>query len=179
MSRLSVLSSITVLGKWDGSASGKVLSRIAAIIPILLLSGGCGASAACGYLSAEEAEAALEYAASFDGTEQHYNGLAHHEFCAMGWCEDMCQVPGTEFSFNAISAAVFPLRFPNINSCIACARQIGRQAWANCGNGTCDPDETCGRCPSDCPICDICGNGICENSESCFSCYADCPVCDN
>ena len=68
-----------------------------------------------------------------------------------------------------------------------------------CGDGTCDPDESCYSCSSDCgceegSVCDssvsqtnnkgcvseedigkpVCGDGTCDPDESCNSCEADC-----
>lgn len=41
-----------------------------------------------------------------------------------------------------------------------------------CKNGTCDPDETCWTCPTDCQC--ACGDGVCTHGEACASCPADC-----
>jgi alpha-galactosidase len=41
-----------------------------------------------------------------------------------------------------------------------------------CGNGTCDPGETCWTCPADCAC--ACGDGVCTHGEACFNCPADC-----
>ena len=41
-----------------------------------------------------------------------------------------------------------------------------------CGNGTCDPGETCWTCPADCAC--RCGDGVCTHGEACFNCPADC-----
>ncbi|MCH9685977.1 MAG: metallophosphoesterase [Deltaproteobacteria bacterium] len=48
-----------------------------------------------------------------------------------------------------------------------------------CGNGACDPGETCSDCPADCGPCDGlgCGNAQCEAQESCEDCPADCGEC--
>jgi hypothetical protein len=53
-----------------------------------------------------------------------------------------------------------------------------------CGDGICDPGESCSNCPADCGTCSpVCGNGICEAGETCSNCPADCgtcaPVCGN
>jgi len=44
-----------------------------------------------------------------------------------------------------------------------------------CGDGLCDPVETCDSCPEDCDAC--CGNGICQPTfgEHCGNCPGDCP----
>ena len=41
-----------------------------------------------------------------------------------------------------------------------------------CGNGACDPGETCWTCPGDCAC--ACGDGVCTHGEACFNCPADC-----
>src|SRR5689334_8630447 len=49
---------------------------------------------------------------------------------------------------------------------------------AACGDGTCDPGETCSTCADDCGACSAsCGNGTCGEGESCSSCPADCGTC--
>lgn len=48
-----------------------------------------------------------------------------------------------------------------------------------CGNGTCDPAETCNDCPADCGPCgDPCGDGECSEEETCASCPTDCGFCE-
>ena len=44
-----------------------------------------------------------------------------------------------------------------------------------CGNGVCDPGETCWTCPADCAC--KCGDGVCTHGESCATCPVDCD-CD-
>jgi len=47
-----------------------------------------------------------------------------------------------------------------------------------CGNGECDPGESCRNCPEDCGSCGpVCGNGECESGETCFNCAKDCGEC--
>ncbi len=48
---------------------------------------------------------------------------------------------------------------------------------AGCGNGVCDPTETCMGCASDCGAC--CGNGGCQPAlgEDCMTCASDCGSC--
>ncbi len=43
-----------------------------------------------------------------------------------------------------------------------------------CGDGVCQPAETCQDCPGDCPVC--CGDGQCllRDAESCVTCEPDC-----
>ncbi len=55
----------------------------------------------------------------------------------------------------------------------------GEPGCEGCGNGMCDPDESCSACPADCGPCDDegCGNGLCEADESCEDCAADCGEC--
>lgn len=59
----------------------------------------------------------------------------------------------------------------NVTLTVECQQPTG------CGNGICNPGETCGTCPKDCGAC-ACGDGICQaGSEDCSSCGADCGVC--
>ena len=37
----------------------------------------------------------------------------------------------------------------------------------SCGDGTCNGDETCESCGSDCGACEYCGDGSCNNGEDC------------
>ena len=46
-----------------------------------------------------------------------------------------------------------------------------------CGDGTCNPQEDCTSCVSDCGVCTNCGNGTCETGETCTSCASDCGAC--
>jgi uncharacterized repeat protein (TIGR03806 family) len=46
-----------------------------------------------------------------------------------------------------------------------------------CGDGTCNPQEDCGSCSSDCGICTTCGNATCEAGETCSNCATDCGAC--
>jgi hypothetical protein len=46
-----------------------------------------------------------------------------------------------------------------------------------CGNGTCDCEETCASCPSECGACQICGDGSCDFPEDGCSCSVDCGIC--
>lgn len=51
------------------------------------------------------------------------------------------------------------------------------ECW-RCGNGKCDPNESCSSCAGDCGQCPpVCGNGKCETGESCSSCSSDCGSC--
>lgn len=47
-----------------------------------------------------------------------------------------------------------------------------------CGNGVCDPDETCLTCPTDCGLCMYCGDGVCTDYENCVICPEDCGSCN-
>ena len=48
----------------------------------------------------------------------------------------------------------------------------------SCGDGVCDPGEGCVACPGDCPQCGgLCGNGVCDPGEACVGCPGDCPRC--
>ena len=50
-----------------------------------------------------------------------------------------------------------------------------------CGDGICDPDETCASCAQDCGTCPppppTCGDGTCNGDETCESCPTDCGAC--
>ena len=49
---------------------------------------------------------------------------------------------------------------------------------ASCGNGTCDPGESCETCAGDCGDCPAtCPNGECDPGESCSICPSDCGPC--
>jgi len=54
---------------------------------------------------------------------------------------------------------------------------------SSCGDGTCNVNESCSSCVSDCGACvplgSVCGNDICESDESCSSCSRDCDSCDD
>ncbi len=50
----------------------------------------------------------------------------------------------------------------------------------SCGDGSCDPDESCADCPEDCAACPAsCGDATCDADESCKSCPGDCGICPN
>jgi hypothetical protein len=49
-----------------------------------------------------------------------------------------------------------------------------------CGDNTCDNNETCNSCQTDCGVCPVesfCGDNTCDNNETCNSCQADCGAC--
>lgn len=52
--------------------------------------------------------------------------------------------------------------------------------FATCGDGTCEPGETCNVCPQDCNACTcvpadtVCGDGVCAEPENSTACPADC-----
>ncbi len=49
-----------------------------------------------------------------------------------------------------------------------------------CGDGTCNGNETCTTCGTDCGICpSYCGDKVCDNDENCGNCSDDCggPSC--
>ena len=49
-------------------------------------------------------------------------------------------------------------------------------AQPHCGDGVCDPLETCRMCPGDCGACAaVCGDTFCDPSETAASCPGDCP----
>jgi hypothetical protein len=52
-----------------------------------------------------------------------------------------------------------------------------------CGDATCDTEESCDTCVSDCGICPsepepaVCGDRVCDTSETCSTCEQDCGAC--
>ncbi|MFH1450709.1 MAG: DUF1554 domain-containing protein, partial [archaeon] len=49
-----------------------------------------------------------------------------------------------------------------------------------CGDGTCNADEDCNTCESDCGACiSFCGDGTCDADEDCNTCSGDCGLCEN
>ena len=49
----------------------------------------------------------------------------------------------------------------------------------DCGDGTCDQDESCATCSDDCGVCPAsCGDDTCDADEDCQSCDTDCGVCE-
>ena len=46
-----------------------------------------------------------------------------------------------------------------------------------CGDGVCDPGETCSNCVVDCGLCAGCGDKVCASTESCSTCAEDCGEC--
>jgi hypothetical protein len=52
------------------------------------------------------------------------------------------------------------------------------EAWcAGCGDGVCDPFESCRLCPGDCGHCQVCGDFFCDPGETCADCPGDCGPC--
>jgi hypothetical protein len=48
----------------------------------------------------------------------------------------------------------------------------------HCGDGTCQPEEDCTSCPTDCGDCpDMCPDGTCQLFEDCMTCPEDCGPC--
>lgn len=45
-----------------------------------------------------------------------------------------------------------------------------------CGDGTCNGDETTMSCYADCPVTAMCGDGICNGIETTANCLGDCPA---
>jgi hypothetical protein len=69
---------------------------------------------------------------------------------------------------------------------LVCGADCGPWAGEQCGNGTCDQDESGITCPADCepgryfsPIIPaLCGNGVCDPTESALNCSEDCRLGD-
>ncbi|MCP3682416.1 MAG: S8 family serine peptidase [bacterium] len=62
--------------------------------------------------------------------------------------------------------------------CSTCPSDCGL-CFPNCGDGNCDVNETCTYCPADCGFCTpVCGDGSCGIGEYCSTCPADCGTCD-
>jgi len=62
--------------------------------------------------------------------------------------------------------------------------KVNLSACSYCGDGTCDPGESCSTCPGDCGACAApppppprCGDAICNGGETCSSCPVDCGAC--
>lgn len=64
-------------------------------------------------------------------------------------------------------------------TCESCSSDCGLCPGINiCGNGLCSVEETALNCPQDCGSQSPCGNGRCDSSETHSSCPQDCPsVC--
>jgi hypothetical protein len=65
-----------------------------------------------------------------------------------------------------------------------CTAEVGGNSYC-CGDGKCEPGESCGFCGLDCEPAPCCGDGFCEPGEDINSCAADCTsgfcgdgVCD-
>ena len=62
-------------------------------------------------------------------------------------------------------------------SCFTCTADCG-ECPPYCGDGTCNGDETCDTCPEECGECPPeCGDGECNGDETCVTCNADCGDC--
>ena len=49
---------------------------------------------------------------------------------------------------------------------------------AACGDGVCNPLESCRLCPADCGACPlVCGDFVCDPGETCSGCPGDCGGC--
>jgi hypothetical protein len=71
----------------------------------------------------------------------------------------------------AVTANIPPVS-ENIDALQSAARQ------GPCGNGVCNPTETCSTCPADCGVCPpVCGDGTCNGTETCSTCTTDCGQC--
>jgi cysteine-rich repeat protein len=46
-----------------------------------------------------------------------------------------------------------------------------------CGDGVCQPVESCALCPADCDACDVCGDLRCDGAETAATCPGDCALC--
>ena len=57
--------------------------------------------------------------------------------------------------------------------CLFSVECLGGGPGEFCGDGTCDPGETCAFCPDDCGAC-VCGDDTCSPGE-CATCEEDCP----
>jgi hypothetical protein len=58
---------------------------------------------------------------------------------------------------------------------VGCADPDCAGRCAKCGDGTCDPLESCRLCPSDCGVCPlVCGDFHCDTGETAMTCPGDC-----
>ncbi len=83
-------------------------------------------------------------------------------------CEDLGYIEGN------LSCLPVICRF-DVSECIG-------ESGSECGDGTCDLDESCQTCPQDCGECPPeweCGDGTCDSNETCSNCPADCGECDD
>ena len=83
------------------------------------------------------------------------------EKCTIDSCADACPKPTEDETLIAL---------------FTCGQYCLQPVVDNCGNGTCDADETSASCPGDCPVTNKCGNGTCDAGETSASCPGDCPV---
>lgn len=62
--------------------------------------------------------------------------------------------------------------------CASCAGDCGA-CPGYCGDGFCEParGEDCIGCERDCGVCPYCGDGTCDPDETCSTCNTDCGVC--
>ncbi len=89
--------------------------------------------------------------------------------CLDGHCRDQCADPAT-----AVCLGCAMLFCPIEN--IRCMN--GLCGPRDCGDGTCQPEEDCTSCPTDCGDCpDLCGDGTCQLFEDCNTCTEDCGPC--
>lgn len=69
-------------------------------------------------------------------------------------------------------------RDPFADACASGRAATTAVCQARCGNGRCEPTESCGSCPADCGPCSACSNGRCDAGETCASCPVDCGRCN-
>ncbi len=80
--------------------------------------------------------------------------------------------------FFLVTVGALALLFSVLGGCgRTTIEDLGVGGASGCGNGTCDPGETCSTCQADCGLCAGCGDGTCNNGENCTSCPEDCGVC--
>lgn len=89
--------------------------------------------------------------------------------CLREACPTQCQVMGSQECLSCGAMACGGLALACYNG--TCGPQ-------NCGDGVCQPEESCVNCPEDCGACpDQCGDGVCQLTETCETCEADCGPC--
>lgn len=92
-----------------------------------------------------------------------------------GECEGECSADLADCTLDELGTldGCSTLGCEQIFDCIVAVPCVDTGKGSSCGDGTCDPDESCGLCADDCGAC-VCGDSTCSPGE-CATCAADCP----